>query len=100
MREGDDRVALALKTREVAARCMLLYAEPYRREPPFPRSRAGDVSSVREEPEATAEEAEPRSPYQSVSTKKNSSRGSSLNVPARTRPRILAATNSSGASLA
>jgi len=53
-REGD-RVALALKTREVAARCMLRYAEPYRREPPFPR-RAGDA--LRADPQATAEEAE------------------------------------------
>ena len=41
-------------TREVAARCMLLYAEPYRREPPFPH-RAGVV--IREEPQATAERA-------------------------------------------
>ena len=58
-REGD-RVALALKTREVAARCMLLYAGPYRREPPFPR-RAGVV--VREDHQATAEEAELHPPY-------------------------------------
>ena len=58
-REGD-RVALALKTREVAARCMLLYAGPYRREPPFPR-RAGVV--MREDHQATAEEAELCSPY-------------------------------------
>ena len=58
-REGD-RVALALKTREVAARCMLLYAEPYRREPPFPR-RAGVV--MREDHQATAEEAALRSSH-------------------------------------
>ena len=60
----DDRVALALKTREVAARCMLLYAGPYRREPPFPR-RAGVV--MREDQQATAEEAVLRSPYRVIS---------------------------------
>lgn len=58
--QGSDRVALTLKTREVAARCMLLYAGPYRREPPFPR-RAGAV--MREDHQATAEEAALLTPY-------------------------------------
>ena len=85
-REGD-RVALALKTREVAARCMLLYAGPYRREPPFPR-RAGVV--MREDQQATAEEAVLRSPYRVISKgprqRKIEGSGRAQRVPDAQRP--------------